>query len=196
MRRTILLATVTATAIGTVALAQDKAADKPNILLIISDDTGYGDTGPYLGGEARGMPTPNIDQLAKDGMMFTSFYAQPSCTPGRAAMQTGRIPNRSGMTTVAFQGQGGGLPAAEWTLASVLKTGGYDTYFTGKWHLGEADYALPNAQGYDVMKYVGLYHLNAYTYGDRHGSRRCPKTCARCSRKSPRARSRALPADR
>ena len=95
-----------------------------------------------------------------------SFYAQPSCTPGRAAMQTGRIPNRSGMTTVAFQGQGGGLPAAEWTLASVLKTGGYKTFFTGKWHLGEADYALPNAQGYDEMKYVGLYHLNAYTYAD------------------------------
>src|SRR3546814_5260054 len=80
--------------------------------------------------------------------------------------QTGRIPNRSGMTTVAFQGQGGGLPAAEWTLASVLKEAGYDTYFTGKWHLGEADYALPNAHGYDVMKYVGLYHLNAYTYAD------------------------------
>ena len=79
---------------------------------------------------------------------------------------TGRIPNRSGMTTVAFQGQGGGLPAAEWTLASVLKTGGYDTFFTGKWHLGEADYALPNAQGYDEMKYCGLYHLNAYTYAD------------------------------
>ena len=74
------------------------------------------------GGEARGMPTPNIDRLAAEGMTFTSFYAQPSCTPGRAAMQTGRIPNRSGMTTVAFQGQGGGLPAAEWTLASVLKT--------------------------------------------------------------------------
>ena len=67
---------------------------------------------------------------------------------------------------MAFQGQGGGLPAAEWTLASVLKLGGYDTYFTGKWHLGEAGYALPNAQGYDVMKQVGLYHLNAYTYGD------------------------------
>src|SRR3954447_10171633 len=81
-------------------------------------------------------------------------------------MQTGRIPNRSGMTTVAFQGQGGRLPAAEWTLASVLKRGGYQTYFTGKWHLGEADYALPNAQGYDEMKYAGLYHLNAYTYGD------------------------------
>ena len=142
------------------------AADKPNIILILSDDFGYGDSTPYGGGPGRGMPTPNLERLANEGMTFFSFYAQPSCTPGRAAVQTGRIPNRSGMTTVAFQGQGGGLPPAEWTLASVLKQGGYQTYFTGKWHLGEADYALPNAQGYDEMKYVGLYHLNAYTYAD------------------------------
>jgi arylsulfatase len=140
--------------------------NKPNIIMIISDDTGMRDLGPYGGGKGRGMPTPNIDRLASEGMLFHSFYAQPSCTPGRAAMQTGRIPNRSGMTTVAFQGQGGGLPAAEWTLASVLKTSGYKTFFTGKWHLGEADYAMPNAQGYDEMKYCGLYHLNAYTYAD------------------------------
>ncbi|MGE0420011.1 MAG: arylsulfatase [Acetobacteraceae bacterium] len=149
--------------IGSVS-AQDAA--KPNILLIVSDDTGYGDLGAYLGGEERGMPTPNLDRLAREGMMFTSFYGQPSCTPGRAAIQTGRIPNRSGMTTVAFQGQGGGLPHAEWTLGSVLKLAGYHTYFTGKWHLGEADYALPNAQGYDEMRYAFLYHLNAYTYAD------------------------------
>lgn len=146
--------------------AAAQQTEKPNILFIVSDDTGYGDLGPYGGGEGRGMATPNIDRLADGGLTFFSFYAQPSCTPGRAAMQTGRIPNRSGMTTVAFQGEGGGLPKAEWTLASVLKQGGYQTYFTGKWHLGEADYALPNAQGYDEMKYVGLYHLNAYTYGD------------------------------
>jgi len=145
------------------ALAQQS---KPNIILIVSDDTGYGDLGPYGGGEGRGMPTPNVDRLAAEGMTFFSFYAQPSCTPGRAAIQTGRIPNRSGMTTVAFQGQGGGLPKAEWTLASVLKTAGYNTFFTGKWHLGEDDYALPNAQGYDEMRYAGLYHLNAYTYAD------------------------------
>lgn len=145
------------------ASAQGK---KPNILLIVSDDTGYGDLGPYGGGEGRGMPTPNIDRMAAEGMTFFSFYAQPSCTPGRAAILTGRIPNRSGMTTVAFQGQGGGLPTAEWTLGSVLKTAGYRTYFTGKWHLGEADYALPNAHGYDVMKHCFLYHCNAYTYGD------------------------------
>src|SRR3954454_3377465 len=160
---------LSSTATLTTALAQQPAAPasgKPNIILILSDDFGYGDAGVYLGGEARGMPTPNIDRLASEGMTFFSFYGQPSCTPGRAAVQTGRIPNRSGMTTVAFQGQGGGLPAAEWTVASVLKQAGYNTFFTGKWHLGEADYALPTAQGYDEMKYVGLYHLNACTYAD------------------------------
>lgn len=151
---------------STPAPAQQTQQQRPNIILLVSDDTGYGDLGPYGGGVGRGMPTPNIDRLAAEGMTFFTFYAQPSCTPGRAAMQTGRIPNRSGMTTVAFQGQGGGLPAAEWTIASVLKTGGYKTFFTGKWHLGEADYALPNAQGYDEMRYAGLYHLNAYTYAD------------------------------
>src|SRR5262245_18371666 len=141
-------------------------AQKPNIILIVSDDFGYGDSGVYGGGPGRGMPTPNLDRLANEGMTFFSFYGQPSCTPGRAAMETGRFPNRSGMTTVAFQGQGGGLPHAEWTLASVLKTAGYKTFFTGNWNLGEADYALPNAQGYDEMKYAFLYHINAYTYGD------------------------------
>jgi len=151
---------------GTDAQTDTSKAKRPNILLIVSDDTGWGDLGPYLGGEARGMPTPNFDRLAREGMFFTNFYGQPSCTPGRAAMQTGRIPNRSGMTTVAFQGQGGGLPHAEWTLGSVLEKAGYNTYFTGKWHLGESDYALPNAQGYQKMKYAFLYHLNAYTYGD------------------------------
>jgi arylsulfatase A-like enzyme len=160
----VLLAMVGALGSGMAMAAAEGA--KPNILLIVSDDTGWGDLGPYLGGEARGMPTPNFDRLADEGMIFTNFYGQPSCTPGRAAIQTGRIPNRSGMTTVAFQGQGGGLPHAEWTLASVLKEAGYKTYFTGKWHLGEADYALPNAQGYDVMKHAFLYHLNAYTYTD------------------------------
>jgi arylsulfatase A-like enzyme len=170
-KNNLLITSITAAVIVTflVAIAPGfglAAQSKPNILLIVSDDCGYGDLGPYGGGDGRGMPTPNFDRMAADGMTFFSFYAQPSCTPGRAAMQTGRIPNRSGMTTVAFQGQGGGLPKAEWTLASVLKTAGYKTYFTGKWHLGEADYALPNAQGYDVMEHCFLYHLNAYTYGD------------------------------
>jgi arylsulfatase A-like enzyme len=161
----VILALAMLAAVTSPVAAQEKSK-KPNIILIVSDDFGYGDAGVYGGGPGRGMPTPSLDRMADEGMTFFSFYAQPSCTPGRAAMQTGRIPNRSGMTTVAFQGQGGGLPKAEWTLASVLKKAGYQTYFTGKWHLGEADYALPNAQGYDEMKYCFLYHLNAYTYGD------------------------------
>ncbi len=161
-----LSATVTLKALHAQNAAPSVQGSKPNILLIVADDVGWGDLGAYGGGIERGIPTPSLDRIASDGMTFFDNYGQPSCTPGRAAIQTGRIPNRSGMTTVAFQGQGGGLPAAEWTLASVLKTAGYNTYFTGKWHLGEADYALPNAQGYDEMKYVGLYHLNAWTYAD------------------------------
>ena len=159
----LLVALALSLGLGMPAAAQPQ---RPNIILILSDDFGYGDSGVYGGGPGRGMPTPNLDRLASEGLTFFSFYAQPSCTPGRAAVQTGRIPNRSGMTTVTFQGQGGGLPAGEWTLASVLKQGGYRTFFTGKWHLGESDYALPTAHGYDEMKAVGLYHLNAYTYAD------------------------------
>ena len=100
----------------------------------------------------------------RDDVLLVLWPAELHAGPGGHADR--RFPNRSGMTTVAFQGQGGGLPKAEWTLASVLKTAGYKTYFTGKWHLGEADYALPNAHGFDEMKYAVLYHLNAYTYGD------------------------------
>src|SRR5262245_35987811 len=110
----LLASLATATIASVPAVAQQQ--QKPNIILIVSDDFGYGDSGVYGGGPGRGMPTPNLDRIANEGMTFFTFYAQPSCTPGRAAMQTGRIPNRSGMTTVAFQGQGGGLPAAEWTL--------------------------------------------------------------------------------
>ena len=149
-----------------IASRQDGHGTKPNIILIVGDDVGWGDLGVYGGGLNRGIPTPNLDRLADEGMTFFSFHEQPSCTPGRAAIMTGRIPNRRGMTTVSFQGQGGGLPHGEWTLASVLKQANYSTFFVGKWHLGEADYALPNAQGFDIMKYCGLYHLNAYTYAD------------------------------
>ena len=108
----------------------------------------------------------DLDRLAAEGLQFLSFYGQPSCTPGRAAAMTGRLPIRSGMTTVSFPGQGGGLPAAEWTVASVLKQAGYNTCQIGKWHLGEADYSMPTAHGFDEMHNTTLYHLNAYTYTD------------------------------
>jgi arylsulfatase A-like enzyme len=139
---------------------------KPNIIVFMSDDVGWGDLGCYGGGENRGAPTPHLDRLAAEGLQFMSFYGQPSCTPGRAAAMTGRLPIRSGMTTVSFPGQGGGLPAGEWTVASVLKQAGYSTCQIGKWHLGEADYSMPTAHGFDEMYNTTLYHLNAYTYTD------------------------------
>ena len=92
-------------------MAEASPTYRPNVIWLIADQWRAQAIG------ANGDPnahTPNIDRLANEGLQFMSFYAQPSCTPGRAAVQTGRIPNRSGMTTVAFQGQGGGLPAAEW----------------------------------------------------------------------------------
>src|SRR5947209_17999511 len=106
-----LFASFVALTVASAAPVTAQQVQKPNIILILSDDFGYGDGGAYGGGEGRGMPTPNLDRLAEEGMTFYSFYGQPSCTPGRAAVQTGRIHNRSGMTTVAFQGQDGGLPA-------------------------------------------------------------------------------------
>ena len=139
---------------------------KPNIIVFMSDDVGWGDLGCYGGGENRGAPTPHLDRLAAEGLQFLSFYGQPSCTPGRAAAMTGRLPIRSGMTTVSFPGQGGGLPAGEWTVASVLKQAGYGTCQIGKWHLGEEDYSMPTAHGFDEMYNTTLYHLNAYTYTD------------------------------
>lgn len=100
---------------STAALAQ-APIQKPNIILIMSDDFGYGDMGAYGGGVGRGMPTPNLDRISAEGMTFFHNYGQPSCTPGRAAAQTGRFPNRSGMTTVAFQGQGAACrrPSGPW----------------------------------------------------------------------------------
>jgi arylsulfatase A-like enzyme len=86
------------------------------------------------------------------------FDVETCSLRSRAAPITGPYPNRSGLTTVSGRDQGGGLPPAEWTLASVLKLANYKTFFAGKWHLGEDDNTLPNAHGFDVMKFVYLYH--------------------------------------
>src|SRR5262249_62123972 len=102
--------TFLATALSTgtqLALAQSPV-QKPNIVLILSDDFGYGDAGAYGGGENRGMPTPSLDRLAAQGLQFMSFFSQPSCTPGPAAVPTGRISHKRGIAHGAFSGQGRG----------------------------------------------------------------------------------------
>jgi arylsulfatase len=104
--------------------------------------------------------------LAAEGLQFMSFYGQPSCTAGRAAAMTDRLPMPSGMTTVTLPNQRGGLVGAESTLARVLNKAGYSTIQIGKWHLGEEDYSTPTEHGFDEMRNTTLYHLNAYQHTD------------------------------
>ncbi|KAA0693386.1 arylsulfatase [Neorhizobium sp. P12A] len=121
----------------------------PNILLILGDNIGYGDVGAYGGGELRGAPTPHIDQFAAEGLRLTQFLVEPSCTPSRAALMTGRYSVRSGLSLVAVAGTDISLPAKEITMAEMLHDAGYATAIFGKWHLGGQTYSQPQNQGFD-----------------------------------------------
>lgn len=141
-------------------LAQKPEQTKPNFIIILADDMGYGDYG------ANGHPTirtPNLDKMAAEGKKWTSFYvAAPVCTPSRAGLLTGRLPIRTGMCSdkraVLFPDSKGGLPSSEITIASALKTSGYATACIGKWHLGHLPEYLPNAHGFDY--YFGIPYSN------------------------------------
>jgi arylsulfatase len=121
LTRSLALALLAAAAFAGVQAAE---ADRPNILMITTDDVGYFNVGAYNLG-MMGVPTPNIDRLAKEGLLFTDHYAEPSCTPGRAAFITGQKPIRTGLTTVGTAGSPVGLDARDPTLAEVLKPLGY-----------------------------------------------------------------------
>ena len=135
------------------------ADDKPNIVVIFGDDIGWMNVSSY-GGDIMGVQTPNIDRLAKEGLRLTSFYAQPSCTAGRAAFLTGQLPVRTGMTTVGTPGSPAGLQKEDVTLAEILKSQGYATAQFGKNHLGDLEEHLPHRHGFDEF-WGNLYHLNA-----------------------------------
>jgi arylsulfatase A-like enzyme len=132
---------------------------KPNVLLIMADDVGWFDVGAYHLG-IMGAATPNIDRIARDGVMLTDCYAQASCTAGRAAFITGQIPMRTGLTTVGLPGAAQGLQPEDPTLADLLKPQGYMTAQIGKNHLGDRNPFLPTVHGFDEF-YGNLYHLNA-----------------------------------
>jgi len=128
------------------ALAQQK---KPNVVFILADNVGYGDMGPYGGGELRGMPTPNTDQLAREGLRFTQFLVENACTPSRAALMTGRYSIREGLSLVSLPEGPNTLSGNAYTMGQLFHDAGYATAMYGKWHLGEAPQSLPGAHGFD-----------------------------------------------
>ncbi len=139
--------------------AQTANPKPPNILVIMGDDVGWFNIGAYHRGIMSGK-TPNLDKLAAQGMMFTDYYAEASCTAGRANFITGELPLRTGMTTVGQAGADVGLPAQAVTLATVLKSLGYETGQFGKNHLGDLNKFLPCVHGFDEF-FGYLYHLDA-----------------------------------
>src|SRR5262245_12896157 len=134
------------------------AQSKPNILVIWGDDIGTWNVGAYTHGMMG--RTPNIDRIAKEGILFTDHYGQPSCTAGRAAFIMGQLPVRTGMTTVGIPGSARGIQKEDPTLAEVLKSQGYATSQFGKNHLGDRNEFLPTMHGFDEW-FGNLYHLNA-----------------------------------
>ena len=132
---------------------------RPNILVIMGDDIGWFNIGAYNQGIMAGR-TPNLDKLASEGMRFTDYYAEASCTAGRANFITGELPIRTGLTTVGQAGADVGIPAEACTIATVMKSLGYETAQFGKNHLGDLNKFLPTVHGFD--EYFGyLYHLDA-----------------------------------
>jgi len=121
---------------------------RPNVLVFLMDDVGWGDFGCYGGGVAVGAPTPTFDKVARQGLQLTSCYSEPTCTPSRATLLTGRVPNRHGLHRPPMYGEPGGL-MGEVTVAQLLSDSGYVTQAVGKWHLGENPASQPQNEGFD-----------------------------------------------
>jgi arylsulfatase A-like enzyme len=130
-----------------------KQGKKPNVLIFLVDDLGWGDPGVYGGGAAIGAPTPNIDRLANGGLRLTSMYSQPTCTSSRAALVTGRLPVRSGLVRPILTGDK--VTQNPWKIevsqGKLLSAAGYKTALIGKWHVGEAEGMLPHEVGFDYF---------------------------------------------
>lgn len=131
------------------------AQDKPNVVILLADNVGYGDIGAYGAGEVRGMPTPRIDEIASQGLRLTQYLVEPGCTPSRTALMTGRYSQRVGLSTVIIAGTPNTLQAGEVTLGELFKSQGYATAIAGKWHLGASEVSWPTRQGFDEY-HVGV----------------------------------------
>jgi arylsulfatase len=148
------------------------AAEKPNVVIMLVDNLGFGDLSVYNGGTRGGIRTPNIDRLASEGMRFTQFLVEPGCTPSRAALMTGQYSIRNGMSLIIVPGAAGGLDKGDFTLGKLFKSAGYNTAYVGKWHLGPESKSQPQNQGFDqwLVGFKGttdqvVYAENMKTFG-------------------------------
>ena len=155
-----------AVALGSETVLAEPPQRKPNIVMIMTDDVGWGDLGAYGGGVMRGAPTPNLDRLAAEGMRFVNYYGQASCTAGRASFITGRIPIRTSLSAVLAPGDPNGLTKQTPTIAQYLKQAGYTSVQFGKWHVGDRPENFPTANGFDEMYDMLLYYAGVYAYDD------------------------------
>ena len=149
IRSTLLVSVVGLTMACMSAIAQQPPKPKPNVVFILADNVGYGDLGPYGGGELRGAPTPNIDQLARGGLRLTQYLVEPGCTPSRAALMTGQYSIRNGLSLIIVPGSPSTLSQSAVTMGELFKGAGYATAIFGKWHLGVEPQSLPTAHGFD-----------------------------------------------
>lgn len=151
-----------------------KVSGKPNIIFILADDLGYGDLAGYYGGKAH---TPNLNKLAQEGMLFTDFHSNgPMCSPTRAALMTGRYPQRLGIedalsTDWTDEGIGSKVNSNEKTIAHYLKEVGYETAIYGKWHLGKAPVANPVRYGFNEFRGLTCGSGDYFSKMDRNGYR-------------------------
>ena len=130
----------------------------------MTDDVGWGDPNAY--GFDRGVRTPNLNLLASEGVRFTNWYGQSSCTAGRASFITGRIPVRTGLSVVVAPGDPNHLRPSVPTIAEFFRDNGYQTYMSGKWHLGDKPEAFPINHGFDEMRHFLAYYAGVYAYTD------------------------------
>jgi arylsulfatase A-like enzyme len=143
------------------------AGQRPNIVMLMTDDTGWNDFGCYSGGGAAlGHPTPNVDRVAREGTVFTCWYGQASCTAGRASFLTGRFPIRAALSIVIAPGDENRLRQETPAIAEFFQRNGYSTYFSGKWHMGDKPDAYPTAHGFDEMRHFAAYYAGVYAYND------------------------------
>ena len=140
---------------------------KPNIVMLMTDDTGWNDFGCYSGGGASlGHPTPNVDRIAKEGAISHAGMVRRAAPPGRSSFITGRIPIRSALSIVVAPGDENYLRKETPTIAEFFKKNGYTTYFSGKWHMGDKPEAYPIEHGFDEMKHFAAYYAGVYAYND------------------------------